>query len=907
MKKRILALLTVFALVLAAFSGCAPQQETETPDGGEAQPRKPQVVVAFNPILVFGDGSTDIAFNDVKNAMSADREAASLTSLADTTAWTWAYKLGEDWKQRGIYGMAKWRNGASVSTDNLNAYSFSNDGTISLMPYTTQASALTTYQGETPAAAGLLLSVAGTEEESLCYQFTQDATLGFPTGKITAIESVGGVKTGFLAEDNTERSAVVKFVLNTREIWAGELCNSTAGEGTAVTELEYPELAGLTVHAGDMLFMSVKLDATYNREEDVGTTTPTPPASNPTTPSNPTQQPTGGNATGSPAPSTPAVTEIPLLDGYDSHFEIVYPKGASVKEKQIAVKLRESMVGVFEADVTTRMDNTAVKPNELLVGLTDRPESQRAYNDLRQYRVNNGADFIIRMDGTKLVIAGGTESALQAATDYFMKNYCKTDRDKLASNLSYAHRPQLSTILLDGANIASYTIRTEKYPSLMTVKAAQTLVEYVVNKTGYQLKIEKDTTTTKNEILLGLTTRSGISAETFKSASLDLLSGKRGDKYTADDFRMFFDGGKLFLEAGSDYAAGLAVRKLIEQLEKSGSVSSSLDLRGSYQKGEYTLLDDYAYTWGDEFLSSAGSSFSSKNWKVMEKGYTEAKGPWYRKNDPYYLASKASLEDDDPTNDFGGPWLPASDDNYVQEGLIHNLGSNAVIRDNLLVQTARKEADGYSSSYLCTDGKMEFRYGILEARLIAATGNGGASGFWTRSKDAGDNVVNEIDIIENFGKDYIRSNLHTWASEAQGGHTNHGAMIQMIDDCYPAEGEHFYDTFHHLAVEWTPDFLNMYLDGELYLSQEISSDTWFAFRETTYVILQDSAPGTTYAYYNPGNMLAGGDVKPNEAACLFDTNGDGVVNVNDFCIEQSVDFVRLYQLNSRQYSLKAKK
>jgi len=98
------------------------------------------------------------------------------------------------------------------------------------------------------------------------------------------------------------------------------------------------------------------------------------------------------------------------------------------------------------------------------------------------------------------------------------------------------------------------------------------------------------------------------------------------------------------------------------------------------------------------------------------------------------------------------------------------------------------------------------------------------------------------------------------------------------------------------------------LDGEIYLSQEITSDTWYAFRETTYVIFNNTAPSATYSNTGrPGNWLAGGTVDPMKAAKLFDTNGDGKVNIEDFYEEQIIDYVRLYQINSRQYSLKAKK
>ena len=896
----------ILVLTVSAFAGCG--ENTKTPE--KTQESKPQLVVALNPILSFDSGANKIAFNDVKNALGADKSSATLTSLSDTTPWVWAYKQGENLKKRGTYGIDKWRNGGYYSADKLSAYSFLDDGTISLMPYTTAAAKLTTYQGEVPPEAGILLSVSGNEEEAFCCQITESGALRIPSGKITAIQSVGGVKTGFLAEDGSARSAVVKFVLNTRVVWSGQFMNSTAGNGTAVTELYYPDLSDLQVEAGDIFFISMQLDAELNNMEDIA-------------PDTEADEDTSGDDSyfddnddylSDSQPESPeklpqesekpenTVTQISLIDGYDSRFRIVYPKDATITQKQIITKMRAQMVDIFEADVLTGSDVAKEAEYEILIGRTNRKESAKAFDVLTGFRANNGSDFIIRMDGKKLIIAANTDYSLQLAVDYFMANYCKSDKDSIASNLNYVSRPKLENIIIGDTNIASYTLRTEKYPSLMTVKAAQKLAEYVVKKTGYALKIEKDTKKTNNEILIGLTTRSGVSAATFKSQSLDFVKGKKGNSYNNEDYSIFIDGTKLFLEAGSDYASNYAVLRLIEELEKNSTFKKSKTLSGSYKKGEYTLIDDYAYTWGDEFYTSSGTTFSKKNWKVMEKGYTEDEGCWYKKDDPYYIASKASLEDSDPNNDFGGPWVAASNPEYVQEGTIRNLGSNAEIRDNMLVQKSKKDVNGYSGNIICTDGRMEFRYGILETRVIASTANGNAACFWTRTKDGG-SVVNEMDIYENFGEDKFRPNLHTWAET----HTNHGEMITLRETCEPAKGESFSDTFHHLALEWTPEFINMYLDGEIYLSQEITSDVWYAFRETTYVIFNNTAPSANYTDVKPGNWLAGGDIDPMENAKLFDTNGDGKVNVEDFYEEQIVDYIRLYQINSRQYSLKAKK
>jgi len=854
MKKRIFALVLNIVLIISTFACCGPQQAAVKKPVNK-QESKTQLVVAMNPIMAYESGTNKIAFNDVKNAMAMDKQSATLTSLVDNTDWTWAYKQGSDWKKRGIYELDKWHNGGQFSKDKLSAYSFSDDGTISIMPYTTQVANLTTYQGETPDSVGLLFSVSGNEEEAFCCRITESGVLRIPTGKITAIKSVGGIETDFLTEDGTSRSGVIKFIINTREVWAGQLCNSAAGNGTAVTELNYPDVLDIKVEAGDIFFISMQLNAKLDKAED-STSEPDNDVSedtgytdsdddwenesnvestDETVSDDATSKPDNETETESKPESKPEdkpvenpVTQISLIDGYDSRFKIVYSKNATITQKQIITKMRSRMVDIFEADVLYNNDEVQAEEYEILIGNTKRPESVRAYKDLTDYRANNGADFIIRMDGKKLVIAANTDYSLQLAVDYFMDNYCKTDKDSISSDLSYVSRPKLKNIIIGNTNIASYTIRTEKYPSIMTVKSAQKFAEYVVKKTGYNLKIEKDTKTTENEILIGLTRRSGISSKTFKSQSLDFVKGKKGNVYNNDDYNIFIDGTKLFVEAGSDYASSLAVIKLIEQLEKKSTFAKNKVLNGAYKKGDYTLIDDYAYTWGDEFYSSAGTTMNKKNWKIMEKGYLEDEGSWYKKDDPYYLASKKSLEDNDPNNNFGGPWLKTSNPQYVQEGVTRNLGTNVFVRNNMLVQTAKKESYGYSGNVICTDGRMEYRYGILESRIMLATDNGNAACFWTRTKDGG-SVVNEMDMVENFGMDKFRPNLHTWAET----HTNHGDMITLRETCEPAEGENFGDTFHHIALEWTPDFINMYLDGEIYLSQDITSDTWHAFKETT--------------------------------------------------------------------------
>lgn len=858
MKKQIISLIICIVLVLTLFSGCN--------NGTTKEKSTSQLALALNPILLFDNSDSAVAFNDIKNAIVNDQKNSSISSLTETTNWSWAYKQGEDWKNRKVYALEKWRNGDKVSNGQFLAYTFTRQGAISVMPFSIANAKVKTYQNETLPNAALALAIANGEEEALCYKIQQDGVMHLPSSEIVALSSIDGVESEFL-KPGTNHTAVVSYILNDRVIWAGQL---SSGD-TSVTKLVSPEYMDISVKTGDIFFISVKLNATYEGGEDDETVNDT-------------------DDTQDDASNETDASGISLMTGYDATFKIVYPANVTTTQKDIINGLRVDMVSVFDADVLISDDSVSEKEYELLIGKTNRSESQAVYKDLESARSNNASDFIIRVVNKKIVIAGKTDYALKLATTYFMKNYCKTDRDVISETLNYVYQPELNTITIDGEDISKYVIRTEKYPSLLSIRAAEALSEYIVSKTGYALNIVSSDTSNNYEILVGLTTASGISSEVFKSNSLDFVGG-----YGLDDYKVYVKNKKLFIEGGSTYASNLGASKLIEALEKGTKLTNDFTLSGKYNAGEYSLTGEYGYTWGDEFLST-NTTLNRKKWgfEIATK-----KGPWYSIDDPYYIASVKSLNDADPSNDFGGPWSEKFYDSETgkwccEEGKVYfgnKVSENYIIKDNAVVLNAKRTENGYTSVNILTKGMMEFRYGILEARVIMGTDNGACSTFWTRSRDGGE-WTNEFDLCENFGIDQISPNMHTWA---QGGayHVDHGAKKQITvrEHKYPAEGEHFYDTYHYLTMEWTPTKVNFYLDGEIYLSQDITTDNWKAFKENTYLIFGCTAPSSNYTLWNgssnPGNFLM---------------QAVGAFNANTY-----IDNVRIYQLDSRQYTLRAKK
>lgn len=849
MNKRIISMLLCAVMLITVFAGCGGQGDT--PGSAEKDINKAQLVVAVNPIFAYSEEDYVIAFNDIKNAIQSDSEAATLTSMHNSTSWNWVYREGENWKQRGIYNLARWSNGRGAACKTLNAYSFDDDGTISLLGYTTGVADVVPYEGGTIPSYGVLLSASGNEEEALCYTVSKSGNITIPSGTVTAVESIDGVKTGFLAEDGTERSAVVRIIINSREYWSGELVNSAASEdGAAVTEITYPEISNIPVSEGDIIFISVELNAQLNKTDDVSKPDDTFESDDYYN----LNSSTGSSGSSAPDDTKPAESgEITLLADFESRFRIIYPRETGAETLKIISAMRLNMEEILDAEQISRNDGYDETEYEILIGKTNRSESTQVYNELINARPNHAADYIVRMVGTKIVIAATTDYALQLAVDYFMDNYCKNDKSTVPSNLNYVVRENKSAIMLGGNNIASFTIRTEKYPSYMVVTAAKDLQEYIMKQTGYNMEIGKDTASSKYEILIGPNTR-----------GLTGLSDIYGYEIT-------LDGNTLKFNVGSTTAANEAVQVFLNDLKSNGNFKDGYKKSGKYSESAYSLSGGYGLVWYDDFTGDFknGDLVDKTKWSSMSD---TTNGPWY----------KLSEVQDKIDRGIGGPWITEGvDEGYVMEGMQTRPGiegENYFLRDDCLVEVTKKSDTGYDAVRLYTGSTMNYRYGMTEARMIMATNNGACSALWASLSG------NEIDVYENFGKDSFVANIHTWSPE----HIDHNASGDMDHIVVePAEGEHFYDTFHYIGYEWTDSYMAFYLDGEIFCFVDISDEKFVQFRKLIALKLANGVGTGTYSLdYNPGDYL-----------------GD---NVDDFYEEQIIDFVRIYQKNDKKSVMRIK-
>lgn len=143
-------------------------------------------------------------------------------------------------------------------------------------------------------------------------------------------------------------------------------------------------------------------------------------------------------------------------------------------------------------------------------------------------------------------------------------------------------------------------------------------------------------------------------------------------------------------------------------------------------------------------------------------------------------------------------------------------GENAYVKDGHLIIEARKESKegkDYTSARLVTRGKGDWLYGKIEVRAKLPSGLGTWPAIWMLPTDweyGGWPASGEIDIMEHVGynQDTIHASIHTESYY-------HSINTQKTATRY-VKGVS--DEFHVYSVEWLPDKIMAYIDGELYFT-----------------------------------------------------------------------------------------
>ena len=175
---------------------------------------------------------------------------------------------------------------------------------------------------------------------------------------------------------------------------------------------------------------------------------------------------------------------------------------------------------------------------------------------------------------------------------------------------------------------------------------------------------------------------------------------------------------------------------------------------------------------------------------------------------------------------------------------------NAFIENNQLHIRARRENYGgreYTSARLKTQGKFEFKFGYVEARIALPTFLGACPAFWMlgSSIDAiGWPRCGEIDMLETINEENLVYNTVHWDYN---GYTKYGLRTDYID----------VTQFHIYSVLWDEEMIRIYVDNRQTFEMSIkdgASYNW-AFHNNFYIILNIAMGGNWQGWNIDVNKL----------------------------------------------------
>jgi beta-glucanase (GH16 family) len=214
---------------------------------------------------------------------------------------------------------------------------------------------------------------------------------------------------------------------------------------------------------------------------------------------------------------------------------------------------------------------------------------------------------------------------------------------------------------------------------------------------------------------------------------------------------------------------------------------------------------NWVLTWSDEFEGPANSAPDQTKWQFDIGG-----GGWGNNELEYY------------TNRRENSFLDGQGNLIIRSLQENYRGEDGVRRD-------------FTSARLNTAGKFRQRFGRFEARIKLPFGQGIWPAFWMLGENIGSvgwPACGEIDMMENIGREPSVTHATLHGPGYSGGNSISSSFT------LPA-GERLTDQYHVFALDWEPNILRFYIDGNLIASRTPA----------------DIPPGTAWVFDHPFFML----------------------------------------------------
>ncbi len=470
-----------------------------------------------------------------------------------------------------------------------------------------------------------------------------------------------------------------------------------------------------------------------------------------------------------------STADIVFVENGESVYKIIRPEDPLNNETTLGgvlVKRMKETIGISIKNSDDSADGTDAY--EILIGNTNRVESQQALDLLLEKTGGRYNDYIICSIGKKIVINALNADSLELAVNYFVENYL--NKDGIKGGLAYfnATEGDFKEITVNGVSIGKFNlVRQHLNGSYLSMVEMENMQEVLVQKTGYYVPIVHDNTEAADyEIIVGNCARDGVKSIT---------------KY--DEYDITVSGKKIYLNGGSPHATAMAVSEFTKMLEAGEIKDSSATFSYESAMLNYDRKTTYYPTWYDTF---DGSGIDLTKWRVV--GGTE----------------------------FGregqnGKWSGMSDDpNYV------------FVTDGKFYIYGQETEDKYLGGTIKNDKTMRFHYGYVEFSAICPNGPSFWSLLWFCGSGGYQYMSPEIDLNECFGNGKVTAaNCHAWPTTAGAAlgkeHTSLDTKYGSVKKYYCPDGKTWADDWHTFGFLWDEDEMTFVGDGDIFFSYQTNT------------------------------------------------------------------------------------
>lgn len=302
---------------------------------------------------------------------------------------------------------------------------------------------------------------------------------------------------------------------------------------------------------------------------------------------------------------------------------------------------------------------------------------------------------------------------------------------------------------------------------------------------------------------------------------------------------------------------------------------------------------------------SAGTSDRDQSGtsSALSKQTVSVGTPSVPEKDPSSVENPAAGRELVWSDEFDNPDAFKSKWNFQQtmsgSGVYRNDDEHVVLSDGTLTlvsdmrETTGKH--GKSSEIVLPQGLttmrcMHFTYGYVEMRAILPYRRGAWPSFWMVSDlwSGKAKYKAEIDILEVFASsNSLACNIHKWGSSTvhdqwdMSVYKNHSYTFPR--DVSPGEDYHLY------GMEWTPEYLAFYVDGNEYCRIGITEADDFG-----------TALKGMQGFHDPCYLIINNELFTENVKWMSESS---YVKDEDFPILYTVDYVRLYQKSGEKITL----